>query len=73
MPYELKKISPRRYEVVNSETGMVHAKHTSLKNAKAQIRLLQAVEHGFKPKRKMLGGVVYPKLMFDEGIPRRYL
>jgi len=73
MPYEIKKISPRKYEVVNTDTGEVHAKQTSLKNAKAQIQLLNAVKHGFKPKRKMLGGVVYPKLMFDEGIPRRYL
>jgi hypothetical protein len=43
MPFELKKISPRLYEVSNSETGKVHAKHTSLKNAKAQLRLLHMV------------------------------
>ncbi len=37
------KISPQKYEVLNIETGKVHAKHTSLKNAKAQIRLLRAI------------------------------
>jgi len=30
----------------------VHAKHTSLKKAKAQKRLLNAVEHGWKPTGK---------------------
>jgi len=46
MPYELIKISPRRYQVINSETGVVHAKHSTLKNAKAQIRLLDSLEGG---------------------------
>ena len=43
MPYELKKVSPRLYEVFNSETGKIHAKHSSLKNAKAQMRLLHMI------------------------------
>jgi hypothetical protein len=46
MPYELIKISPRRYQVINSETGVVHAKYSTLKNAKAQIRLLDSLEGG---------------------------
>jgi hypothetical protein len=46
MPYEILSISPRRYEVVNSETGEVHAKKSTLKNAKAQIRLLDSLEGG---------------------------
>lgn len=38
MPFELIKTSPRLYQVVNNLTG--HAKHSNLKNAKAQLREL---------------------------------
>ena len=31
---------------------MIHAKHTSLLNAKRQEVLLNAIEHGMKPKKK---------------------
>lgn len=34
-----------------STPSMVHAKHTTLAKAKAQERLLNAVEHGFVPDR----------------------
>ena len=44
MPYEIKQISPRKYETINIKTGVIHAKHTSLKKAKAQIRLLHSLE-----------------------------
>lgn len=46
MPYDLIRISPRRYSVVNSDTGVIHAKHSILKNAKAQIRLLNSLKGG---------------------------
>jgi hypothetical protein len=49
MPYEITKVSRGQYEVSNPETGKVHAKHTSLKKAKAQVRLLYSLE---KPKMK---------------------
>jgi len=39
MPFQILKVG-RAYAVINAVTGQVHAKHTSLKKAKAQIRLL---------------------------------
>ena len=46
MPFELVKVSPRQYAVVNALSGAVHAKHSLLKNAKAQLRLLSSLEGG---------------------------
>ena len=46
MPFELVQISPRLYQVVNADTGEVHAKRSTLKNAKAQLRLLHSLEGG---------------------------
>ena len=46
MPFELVKVSPQRYEVKNKLTGKIHAYHSTLKNAKAQIRLLGSLEGG---------------------------
>jgi curli biogenesis system outer membrane secretion channel CsgG len=43
------KAAQSAYEVVNTETGEVKAAHTSRQNAKRQVRLLNAVKHGFKP------------------------
>ena len=45
MPYQILQVSPRRYSVVNSHTGEVHAKRSTLGNAKKQIRLLDSVGH----------------------------
>ena len=47
MPYAIRKL-PRstKVKVVNVETGQVKAKHTSVKRAKAQVRLLEGLEHG---------------------------
>jgi hypothetical protein len=41
--YAIMKVSPRRYEVINVETGKVHSKNTTLSKAKAQIRVLMAI------------------------------
>ena len=41
MPYEIRKVGDA-YEVVNKKTGKIHAKGTTLKKAKAQVRLLHA-------------------------------
>jgi hypothetical protein len=56
MPFELVKVSGqspgprsrshRQYAVVNALSGAVHAKHSLLKNAKAQLRLLSSLEGG---------------------------
>jgi hypothetical protein len=47
MPYGLIHNPDKSYSVINTETRKVHAKHTTKDKAKAQIRLLQALEHGF--------------------------
>jgi len=49
MPVTIKKTG-KKYQV--STPNEVHAKGTSLKNAKKQERLLNAVEHGWKPTKK---------------------
>jgi hypothetical protein len=49
MPVSIKK-EDGGYQV--STPNQVHAKHTTLKKAKAQERLLNAVEHGWKPTGK---------------------
>lgn len=43
MPYSIKK-QGKHFTVVNKDTGKVHAKHTTLDKAKAQIRLLHSLE-----------------------------
>jgi hypothetical protein len=45
MPYEIRKVDGDGYEVINSETKEVKAKHTSKEDAERQVRLLHAVEN----------------------------
>jgi hypothetical protein len=52
MPYVLVKTGDGRYGVRNAVTGVVHSYHTTLAKAKAQIRLLLAIDHGFIPSKK---------------------
>ena len=49
MPYESRKVSPRCWEVINTETGRVHSKCTSKAKAESQLRLLRGVKSGWKP------------------------
>lgn len=57
MPYKINQISPRRYQVVNAETGTIHSKSTTRKKAEAQLRLLENLEKKeMKPKRATLKG-----------------
>jgi len=44
MPYQINQISPRKFEVVNIETGTIHSKGTTKKKAEAQLRLLDNLE-----------------------------
>jgi len=45
MPYEIRPLGKRgHYEVINVATGEVHAKDTTLKKAKAQLRLLNRLD-----------------------------
>ena len=51
MPVTIRKVDGYR---VSTPHG-TKAKHTTKKKAKAQKRLLQGVEHGWKPTRNLLG------------------
>ena len=51
MPYKIVK-GKLGYTVKNKDTGKVYAKHTTLANAEAQIRLLHAIDSGYTPKKK---------------------
>ena len=43
MPYAIRKVKGG-YSVVNTKTGVVHAKHTTKPKAEAQIRLLHMLD-----------------------------
>lgn len=47
MPYKITKKKGGEYQVKGGSG--VHAKGTTIKKAKAQVRLLRAVEYGWKP------------------------
>lgn len=49
MPYEIKSAGHNQYSVINSKTGRIHSYHTTYEKAQAQVRLLNAVRHGFIP------------------------
>jgi len=51
MPYAIRKVKGG-YQVKNTQTGKIHAAKTSKANAEAQVRLLQALEHGMIPRKK---------------------
>jgi hypothetical protein len=47
MPYVIRKLPKKdEYKVYNKETKVVHSKHTTLANAKAQVRLLESKMNG---------------------------
>lgn len=50
MPYEIRRVGDR-YEVRNRVTGELHARHTTKAKAEAQVRLLHAIDHGYRPRR----------------------
>lgn len=50
MPVSIRKTGPGTYKV--STPNGVKAKATTLQNAEAQKRLLNAVDHGWKPTGK---------------------
>lgn len=52
MPYALEPNGDGTYRVVNRDSGKVHARRTSKRRGEAQIRLLQAREHGFTPTQR---------------------
>jgi hypothetical protein len=51
MPYQIRKIKNHNlYSVKNINTGVIHSKETTKKKAEAQVKLLNAIDNGFKPK-----------------------
>ncbi len=52
MPFSLIKHPHGVYSVINTETGHLHAAHTTKEKAQAQMRLLNALHHGFIPTGK---------------------
>ena len=50
MPVKLKKLKGGKVKV--STPGGTKAKSTTMAKAKKQQRLLNAIDHGFKPRRK---------------------
>lgn len=70
MPVNIKPLGGGRFQV--RTPNMIHAKSTSLANAKSQERLINAVDHGWKPgiKKRAEGGNVKegePYLVGEEG------
>ena len=51
MPYIIRK-KKNCYTVKNKKTKRVHSYCTTLVKAKKQVRLLNAIDHGFIPKRR---------------------
>ena len=48
--YVIRKIRGKNlFSVKNSETGKIHSHETTKANAKKQVKLLQAIDHGFIP------------------------
>jgi hypothetical protein len=67
MPYKMRKLpNADAYKVYNTDTGEIHSKHATKKNAKAQMRLLYSLEsdgEGYYPKQEQsnetAGGAIY--------------
>lgn len=53
MPYAIEKVKGG-YRVRNTETNEIHAKRTTMDKAKAQVRLLNMVEHGVKLSKEYI-------------------
>jgi hypothetical protein len=50
MPAAMVKLANGKYRVFTPDR--VHAKETTKENAEAQVRLINAIDHGFKPTKK---------------------
>lgn len=53
MPYVIRKLRGKNCYSVKKRKGTKHrtlSRCTTLKKAKAQVRLLNAIDHGYRPK-----------------------
>ena len=60
MPYAIRK-KGSKWLVINKDTGKLKGTHDSKEKAQAQIRLLQGIEHGMKPRKDKLWKAVARK------------
>jgi len=56
MPYAIQSNGDSTFRVVNTESGKVHAKRVSKRVAKSQLKLLNAIEHGYDPSASRSDG-----------------
>lgn len=54
MPYAIKEVASERFKVVNKNTGAVKAKSTTKAKAVRQVRLLDALEEGYEPSKRVM-------------------
>ena len=52
MPYEIKKLVDNQYKVINKATGDVKSYGTTKGKAIRQVKLLNAIDHGYKPGKR---------------------
>ena len=50
MPYKIYKVK-NYYKVINSQTGKLHAQHSTLPKAKAQIRIVEYFDNNNRIKK----------------------
>ena len=58
--YVIRKVRNKNcFSVKNIKTGVFHAKCATKENAKKQVRLLNAMDHGWKPRNKNNKSPIY--------------
>ena len=66
MVYKIRKIRGKDlYSVKNIESGKIHSVATTKSNAKKQVKLLLAIDHGFVPSSKDLEGAGWGQDMIN--------
>jgi hypothetical protein len=56
MPFSIRKIKNKKYQVYNLDTGKIYSKGTSKKRAKSQMRLLHSVSKDNLTRKRKIGG-----------------
>lgn len=77
MPAKIKKLKSGKYQV--KTPNAIHAKRTTLKKAKAQQRLINAIDHGWHPtgkkarheSKELLAQELLRSLLDSRGLPGR--
>ena len=59
MPFLIKRLHhSNKYRVTNKQNGTIHSYATSLLKAQRQVRLIGAVDHGFRLKKSKRKNIV---------------